>query len=215
MDFRIIRSCRRQRIALRIAPDGMVEILAPEHVPEKFLLQLLEREHATVTKLKQRNKQHHELNFSENSTFLLLGTPYPLHLTRRLRIFDHAFMIPDGADDEKKASMITLYRELAQLIIPKRVSIYSEKSGLKPEKIQINSASTRWGSCSGFKTLSFSWKLVQLPLDVIDYVAVHELSHLQEMNHSPAFWTVVGSIMPEYISRRKKLNELSRTLPRW
>ena len=146
---------------------------------------------------------------------MLLGTSYPLHLTRRLRIFDHAFMIPDGTDAEKKTSMITLYRELAQLIIPKRVSIYSKKSGLKPEKIQINSASTRWGSCSGFKTLSFSWKLVQLPLDVIDYVAVHELSHLQEMNHSPAFWTVVGSIMPDYISRRKKLNELSRTLPRW
>ena len=215
MDYRIIRSPRRKRIAFRIAPDGAVEILSPDHTPESFLIQLLERERAVITSLKQRAKLHQPLDFSENAGFMLLGTRFPLHLTKRLRLFDHAFMIPDGTDEEKKAALITLYRELAQTIIPNRVMIYSEKCGLKPKKIQINSASTRWGSCSGHKTLSFSWKLVQLPLDLIDYVAVHELSHLQEMNHSPAFWAVVRSIMPDYALRRRKLNALTLSLPRW
>lgn len=217
MDFnyRIIRSPRRKRIALRIAADDVVEILAPPAVPESFLLKLLEREHAAITSLQQRAQRHLQLDFSENARFLLLGVPYPLHLTNRLRIFDHAFMIPKGTDEEKKSSLIALYRELAQAVIPKRVQIYSEKCGLIPDKVQINSASTRWGSCSGYKTLSFSWKLIQMPLELIDYVAVHELAHLQEMNHSPAFWALVAKIMPDYALRRRKLNELSRTLPRW
>jgi predicted metal-dependent hydrolase len=124
-------------------------------------------------------------------------------------------MIPNGTVEEKKHALITLYRELAQAIIVKRISLYSEKSQQKPEKVQINSATTRWGSCSGRKTLSFSWKLIQLPLDVVDYVVVHELSHLQEMNHSPAFWAVVRAIMPDYLLRRKKLRKLARTLPHW
>ena len=215
MEFRIIRSQRRKKIALRIAADGVIEVLSPAYVPETFLLQLLEQEHDTITSLQKKAKPKPQLDLSENATFMLLGTAYPLHLTKRLRLFDHAFMIPDGTDEEKKLALTTLYRELAKTIIPRRVAFFSKICGITPEKININSASGRWGSCSGRKTLSFSWKLIQLPLDTVDYVVVHELSHLKEMNHSPSFWAVVKSIMPDYETRRKKLNALSRTLPHW
>jgi predicted metal-dependent hydrolase len=168
-----------------------------------------------IEKLKANRISRPHLCFEEKSMFYLLGKQYPLHLTKRLRLFDHAFMIPDGSDTEKKQAIIALYKELAKLIIVPKVRQFQEICQLFPEKININSAETRWGSCSGKKTLSFSWKLLQCPEETVDYVIVHELAHLKEMNHSRAFWNVVKSIMPDYAARRAALNRFARTLPCW
>ena len=120
-------------------------------------------------------------------------------------MFDEKFMIPNGNEESKKASIITLYRQLAAKIINARVDIYKQLMNLYPEKIRISSASTRWGSCSTNKTLSFSWKLIQCPLECVDYVVVHELAHLAEMNHSAAFWGEVARVLPDAKISRKWL----------
>ena len=66
---------------------------------------------------------------------------------------------------------------------------------------------TRWGSCSSEKNLNFNWKLILAPPEVLDYVVVHELCHLKEMNHSKAFWDEVGKVMPEYETYKLWLKE--------
>ena len=76
-----------------------------------------------------------------------------------------------------------------------------------PKQVRINSAKTRWGSCGPGGVLNFTWRLVMAPLDVIDYVVVHELSHLRVKDHSSKFWKVVESISPEYKKHRKWLRE--------
>ena len=111
--------------------------------------------------------------------------------------------------------MITLYRELAIAIIRKRILPFQEAMGETPTKIRISGADTRWGSCSSNRTISFSWKLIQCPVETVDYVIVHELSHLKEMNHSPAFWHLVAEILPDYQKRKRQLNEFSHQLPHW
>ena len=200
---------------MRIGDDGILELLAPPRIPESLLLQAAARESDAIARLRRRFVRPAPPDFSGNASFMLLGQSYPLRLTCRLRLFDHGFLIPDGSAEEKKAALTALYRDLAKALIPPRVAMFRDRFSIRPEKISINAASTRWGSCSARRTLSFSWKLIQCPPDTVDYVVVHELAHLEEMNHSPAFWRRVASVLPDYAARRARLRAFARTLPRW
>ena len=86
------------------------------------------------------------------------------------------------------------------------------KKGDKPQVI-IGNQKTLWGSCAADGTLRFNWRLVMMPPSLMDYLVVHELAHLKERNHSPAFWKVVTKAMPDAIQRRKRLRETGRSLP--
>ena len=77
--------------------------------------------------------------------------------------------------------------------------------GVSYEKVSINSAKTRFGSCSSRKTLNFSYRLALYPYEAIEYVCVHELAHLTEMNHSKKFWAIVEKYLPDYKERKKLL----------
>ena len=104
-------------------------------------------------------------------------------------------------------------RKQAATYIQDRVVDISEKTGIDGYKrIRISNAVSRWGSCSSNKTLSFNWRLIMAPIDVIDYVIVHELAHLVEMNHSKKFWGILGEIMPDYMDKRRWLRIHGRKL---
>lgn len=82
--------------------------------------------------------------------------------------------------------------------------------GLQYGKIRVNKAKTILGSCNARADLSFTFRLIFAPKELIDYVIVHELSHIKEMNHSARFWAIVEEIMPDYKQRRKNLKEFQR-----
>ncbi len=89
-------------------------------------------------------------------------------------------------------------RTLAESEIPGRVSIHSTQMGVSPRRITIRGQRTRWGSCSAKGHLSLNWRLIQVPTEVRDYVVIHELCHLQQMNHSSRFWDLVRGFCPDY-----------------
>ncbi len=91
-----------------------------------------------------------------------------------------------------------IYRKAAREYFPKRVSHYAHMLGVTYGKISIRDQKTRWGSCSSEGNLSFNWRLILAPPDVLDYVVIHELCHRKEMNHSKEFWALVESLMPDY-----------------
>lgn len=99
------------------------------------------------------------------------------------------------------------YKKQAKALLQQKCSFYGEIMGLRPVAIRVNSAKTRWGSCNGRGEINFSFRLLFAPDELIDYVVVHELAHLKEMNHSAAFWAVVVNTMPDYQARRKRLRE--------
>lgn len=93
-------------------------------------------------------------------------------------------------------------RKQAREIITQKALYYSSLLGVKYNRIAIKDTSTRWGSCSSLGNLNFSWRLILAPDYVLEYVVIHELCHLLEMNHSKAFWNNVASLQPSYkISR--------------
>ena len=85
--------------------------------------------------------------------------------------------------------------------------LFARLMGVSYRNITIREQKTRWGSCSSEKNLNFNWKLILAPPEVLDYVVVHELCHLKEINHSKAFWDEVGKVMPEYETYKLWLKE--------
>ena len=122
------------------------------------------------------------------------------------------FMPPDLPPEHIKAACIQIYRLLAKRDLTERVRHFAKLMGVSPTAVKISGAKTRWGSCSSKKSINFSWRLVMAWGDVIDYVVVHELAHLVEMNHSPKFWKVVESTLPDYQERKAKLKLLQKRL---
>lgn len=98
-------------------------------------------------------------------------------------------------------------KKLAKSVIPRKVEYFAEIMGLKYGRITITSAKTRFGSCSSKGNLSFSYRLMLYPEQAVDYVVVHELAHLVELNHSPAFYRIVAAVMPDYKQRQKILKK--------
>jgi predicted metal-dependent hydrolase len=99
------------------------------------------------------------------------------------------------------------YKTAALKIIDQRCQWYADATGYKPAAIKITEARKRWGSCGSKGTLNFSWRLIMAPVEVIEYVIVHELAHIEQLNHSPAFWDKVAGILPDYKKREKWLKE--------
>jgi predicted metal-dependent hydrolase len=104
-------------------------------------------------------------------------------------------------------------RKLALARIQERIAYFNREKRFPVRRVAIRDQRTRWGSCSHSGTLSFQYRLVRLPLPVLDYVVVHELCHLEHMNHGPAFWRAVGSILPDYERLRRELNNYQLDLP--
>jgi predicted metal-dependent hydrolase len=94
-------------------------------------------------------------------------------------------------------------RELVAMLIDEEAPVI----GVEPARVQIRDQRSRWGSCSTRGTLSFNWRLVLAPFDVLDYVVVHELCHLREPNHSRRFWGLVEQRRPEWRAQRNWLHE--------
>ena len=111
-----------------------------------------------------------------------------------------------------KNQVVALYRMAAERIINERVAYFSRVTGNMPNSVKLNCAKTRWGSCSSKGTLNFSWFLIMANPKAVDYVVIHELSHMRHMNHSAAFWREVAKYEPEYNQRRQELKELSARL---
>lgn len=112
-----------------------------------------------------------------------------------------------GSDRIRDAAQAWLMRR-AELVFTERLNHFAVSMGVMYTRLRLSSAGTRWGSASTDGSIRLNWRLIHLSQDIIDYVVVHELSHLREMNHSPDFWQVVGSVMPDYALRRRALRQV-------
>ena len=129
-----------------------------------------------------------------------------------LQFSGERFRLAQGSQARAAEVFSAWYRQQARRVIEERVKWYATRFGLKYSAVRISSARTRWGSCSSRGSLSFTWRLVIAPLEVIDYVVAHELAHLRVRNHSPAFWREVESILPDYKVRQKWLKTNGKSL---
>ena len=216
-DYNLIRSHRRT-VAIHIK-DGCMEVRAPMKMPKRDIDRFVAAKEKWITDCLAQSKSYAEqrevftLDYGDTVTFR--GVEYPLTAKpgKRAGFDSEQFYLPPNLTPEQVKSMVVqIYRRLAKLYMTERVEHYAGMMDVSPTTVKINGAKTRWGSCSAKKTLNFSWRLVMANDAVIDYVAVHELAHITEMNHSARFWAIVTHILPDYKVRQKQLKELQKRL---
>lgn len=121
------------------------------------------------------------------------------------------FGLADGTSLRSRA--LDWMRAQASEFLRNRVAELARPLGLTPTGVGLSDARSRWGSCGANGRLLLNWRLMLLPPHLIDYVVVHEIAHLRELNHSPRFWEIVASLYPGHRSARSELNSLGRALP--
>ena len=214
---KIIRS-RRRTIALVITPDGHLIVRAPLKAPAAMIEDLIREKRSWILKKIGEIRQRPAATvhaYNEGEMFLYLGRIYPLHIVesgnspieRTDRLCVCRTLLPDI-----KHRLKCWYMQEAQREIRARCMWFSMTTGYTPKSIRITDARQRWGSCTSTGGLNFSWRLIQAPLEIVDYVIVHELVHLRQPDHSKKFWSKVKDIMPDYERRREWLRENERLL---
>jgi predicted metal-dependent hydrolase len=122
--------------------------------------------------------------------------------------------LPKTSRIESSKKEYTKFKDAARDLIARRISHFNSFYHVPFSKIIIRNQKSRWGSCSRRRTLSFNYRIIFLPPHLADYIVAHELCHLQEMNHSKRFWSLVSKLIPDHLDRRRKLRELERSLLR-
>jgi predicted metal-dependent hydrolase len=204
---------RRRTIALIVERDGTLTVRAPLRASQAMIREFIREKSGWIERTREKLRsvvRTTPRQYTDGDRFLYLGSPHDLKLVKPQRPalkFDNGFTLSLGAQKRGEAVFTRWYRERAHAVLAERVALYSKTYGFAPKQVRISSAKTRWGSCSPDGTLNFTWRLVMAPLDVIDYVVVHELAHLRVRDHSRKFWSVVEKIYPEYKKQRKWLRE--------
>ncbi|OQD59888.1 hypothetical protein MBBAR_1c02980 [Methanobrevibacter arboriphilus JCM 13429 = DSM 1125] len=218
--YTITRS-NRKTIAIKINADSSLEVKAPVNLSKNKIDEFVNSKEKWIAKHSERIsnnyflKKQFELNFGD---FILVrgqnNQIKPVDGKRAIYNKDKKiFFIPEtDKQNQIKEILIELYKKIAHNHINKRVNYFKNKMDVKPIKIGITSAKTRWGSCSGKNSVNFSWKLIMADDKTIDYVIIHELAHIKQHNHSKKFWNIVESIMPDYPEQKKKLKILGEKL---
>ena len=213
--YTLVRS-RRRTIGLEIRPDATLVVRAPTRAPVWYVESILRQKagwiSAKLALVRSRASLVPRHDFLTGERFPYLGQDWPFVVVafqKQPLTFDATtgFTLDVAAFDRGEVVFEEWYRSRARELLADRVRHYAPMVGVAVPRLRITGAQRRWGSCSTSGTVSFAWRLIMAPMDVIDYVVVHELAHLREMNHSRRFWTIVAAAMPDYDVRRRWLRD--------
>jgi predicted metal-dependent hydrolase len=203
---------KRKTIALIVRPDGSLLVRAPLRASNKSIREFVAKNTGWIEKTRARLQAAAPpppKQYLPGEKFEYLGSTYPLEIVEQQRksllLEEGRFKLAGFVQDRAALVFERWYRERARQILNERVDFYAHQHGFQYTRLGITSARTRWGSCSASGSLNFSWRLIQAPMEAVDYVVVHELVHTAIHNHSKKFWTRVEQVMPDYRERRKWL----------
>ncbi len=212
--WRLKRSARRS-IGLKIGRDGLTVTL-PNRLP------VIEAERAIHQKLDWILQKLAELTvamplLAHGASVFWLGEVVTISADSARNRLDGATLHLAAPDDSEHLALAfaRFCQRQARSCFAGRVAIWGAHMGLQPKKLALSSARGRWGSCSAAGGLRLNWRLMQAPPAVIDYVVIHELAHLAELNHSPRFWAIVEAHCPHWKNQRDWLKRHSAQLMGW
>lgn len=216
--YTLKRSGRRRSIGLRIDDRGLT-VSMPLRASEKWLHSVLQdKARWVVEKLDGwQTRKVAEPRWADGETIDYLGGQLILRVRPSLFAApaqQHGgelwvFVADDNDASQIERAVTDWYRSEAQLLFVERVAHYAPLLGVMPRAVKLSAARTQWGCCTARGTVRLNAQLVRLPQRLVDYVVVHELAHLREMNHSEAFWRVVRDACPDYGRMRRELRAVA------
>ena len=203
---------RRKSVTLHVEGDRF-RVLAPLRTPVKQIEGwVAQRESWIAERIAMPRQSGLRVQLKDGGQLPLLGSPYPVEAGPFLFAFDGERFLIDDRDPVRFAAAEHWFREFARDEFADRVEQWSGLVGASPTKIQVRNQKTRWGSASSRGTLSFNWRLMFAKPEIINYVVVHELCHLIRPDHSPAYWKLVASHLPDYKAQRQALKDIGNDL---
>ncbi|MEO0327187.1 MAG: SprT family zinc-dependent metalloprotease [Pseudomonadota bacterium] len=194
---------RARRLTLRILPDGSgLKITTPDHVSDHEISAFVDRNRNWVAARMKRMPD--TIYVTTGAMVPYLGQEYRIEKSGRLRgvvepsmTDENPVLLVPGDDKTIGRKLLSWFKQEARRELNLAVSRHSQSLDVRPKQLRITDTTSRWGSCSTTRTLSFSWRIIMAPPEVLDYLAAHEVAHLREMNHSARFWSLVKDICPE------------------
>ena len=191
---------RGKKLSIHIDSFGFITLKVPKDTSEEMIVSAIERKGKWIL------EKIHEIGIAREipkareyhaeGKFLYLGK----------ECFLHELIDSSELDEEAlKRNLKKFYITSCRTIVEERIKIYQKQLKVKPKSIEIVESRVKWGSCSSDRKLTFNYRLAMAPIEVIDYVIIHELCHLLHMNHDRSFWRRVGSIMPDYKEKEEFL----------
>lgn len=187
--------------------EGNLVIKSPK-VSQRYIEQLLLKKSDWINRSREKllQKKGKALDFSQQAQLYYQGQAYPLRLIEQTKkrttlLFDQeVFLLYYHHYDEVlfQKHVDNFYKEEAKQFIPLLVEKWSGQMALTPTNIRFRKTKRQWGSCSGKNVLSFNTMMMKLPQDVIQYIVVHELAHIQHKHHQKSFWKLVEKYIPDY-----------------
>jgi len=223
IEFKVTKS-KRKSLSIAIQPDGNLLVKAPFFLSDAEILKWVKTKTGWIIRQRAKIIEQQEINppkhYISGEKFLYLGKEYELEVRfseRRAGMvgIDEDKIILFSKSEEKtevEKILSAWYVKQAKARLPKRVRFWAEQMGESYGNITIKNQKKRWGSCSSARNLNFNWRLIMMPEEVIDYVVVHELCHLRQMNHSKEFWREVEKVLPDYKTRKKWLENNGKKL---
>ena len=214
-----LKRTQRKTVGLMINQHGL-QITAPKHLPVTEINVLLQKKadwiQRQLTAWQSRKKLQTVDNTEPNASYRMLGRDWRPVLDSHGQMC----MVPAEPDADGQSYtdiqhnlqperlqhwINTWYRQRAVACFSERIAIFCAGLNIARPAFKLSQAKTRWGSCNNRGVIRLNWQLIQLPLHLVDYIIAHELCHLFEMNHSPAFWQRVAAIYPDYRKARREL----------
>lgn len=238
LSFTLLRVPRRKHVHLVINDDARLEVRAPwRYSLEKACGVVREHQDWVMRKVRaarERTAERPDLVHGAELPFLDERLQLRIDFQPQMKLF-HA--LPDDPQpaapfarvrrdgdklhvhatslrrDEVRGLLERWYVRQAKSVLPKRLFELADRMQLYPQRVTVRAQRTRWGSCSSRGAINVNWRLVLLPLALADYVLIHELCHLRHLDHSAAFWDMVGQEIPDYAYRREQLRAMQSMLP--
>ena len=215
VELTLRRSPRARRISLRVSGlDGKVTLTLPRGVPEAEALDFARSKARWLRAQLEARPDHVAVGIGVEIP--VEGVPVQLveGLGRRIEIRDGQLCVP-GPVDAFAARVQAWLKARARDQLAEASDRYAQVLGRRCSRLSLRDTRSRWGSCSSGGRLMYSWRLIMAPPEVLDYVAAHEVAHLVEMNHAPAFWAVVAQLCPGYAAPRRWLRQNGADLHRY
>lgn len=204
-----LRRSRRRTIGLTVDHRGL-RVGAPLGASLSAIESLIFQHGEWVLKRLSHWQQFSAQTLKDGSIVAYLGGPLRLDFPqglKRSRWGEGCLQLVLAPGQEPEAALMRALKPKARALFLERLGHYVERMGLTTPDLLLSSAQTRWGSCNSRGEIRLNWRLIHLDVSLIDYVVVHELAHLQEMNHSPRFWAVVEQFYPDWRQARAALKQ--------
>ncbi|SIT85469.1 hypothetical protein SAMN05421665_2066 [Yoonia rosea] len=207
------RSIRAKRLSLRVSRlDGRVTLTLPRFAPEREGIAFLRAKEPWLRGHLADMRPAMVARIGESVPVRGVAVPIVESAGKRARLLEDRVEVTAGA--RAAAQTKALLRYAARDALAQASDHYAQQVGKSYSRLSIRDTRSRWGSCSSTGALMYSWRLIMAPPAVLDYVAAHEVAHLVEMNHQPAFWSVVEQLCPDYDRQRQWLRDEGDKLQR-